>query len=155
MALVTLQSVAQTEETGLFSICFEGESFSEFQKFIIKHRHSYNKDLNLILYAIQKMMSGGGFLERRFRPEGKMRDRVCALPIESGNLRLYCLRMNDRVLIAGNGGVKDKQTYQECKDLNGYVVTLQKLDQAINVALKKGEIVIEENNIELDKPLEI
>lgn len=155
MASVTLQSVVQTEETGLFSICFEGESFSEFQKFIIKHRHAYNKDLNLILYAIQKMMAGGGFLERRFRPEGKMRDRVCALPIESGNLRLYCLRMSDKVLIAGNGGVKDKQTYQECKDLNGYVVTLQKLDQAINIALKKGGIVIEENNIEIDKPLDI
>lgn len=155
MPLVTIQSVAQTEETGLFSIRFEGESFSEFQKFILNHQHSYSRDLNTILYAIQKMMQGGGFLERRFRPEGRMRDRVCALPIESSNLRLYCLRMSDRVLIAGNGGVKDKKTYQECKDLNGYVVTLQKLDQAISVALKKGDIVIEEQRIDMDKPLEI
>lgn len=155
MAKVTIESVVQTDETGLFSICFEGESFTEFQKFIINHQHDYSKDLNVILYAIQKMMAGGGFLERYFRPEGKMRDRVCALPIESGKLRLYCLRISDKVLIVGNGGVKNCKTYQECKELNGFVITLQKLDQAINVALKSGDITIEENKIDITRDLEI
>ncbi len=34
MTKVKLQSVAQTEKACLFSISFEGESFSEFEKFI-------------------------------------------------------------------------------------------------------------------------
>lgn len=47
MTKIKLQSVAQTEKACLFSICFEGESFSEFEKFISKHKEAYSKDLNL------------------------------------------------------------------------------------------------------------
>lgn len=148
MTKVKLQSVAQTEKACLFSICFEGESFSEFEKFISKHQEAYSKDLNLILAYIQRMLNASGFLERYFRPEGKMRDRVCALPIESGKLRLYCLRLSDSVMIAGNGGIKNVKRYEDCQELNGYVITLKKLDEAINIAVKKGNITIEEHSIE-------
>lgn len=148
MANIKLQSVAQTEKACLFSICFEGESFSEFEKFISKHKEAYSKDLNIILAAIKRMLSVSGFLERYFRPEGKMRDNVCALPIQSGKLRLYCLRLSDSIMIAGNGGVKNVRSYEESEELSGYVVTLQKLDEAIKFAVKKGKITIEEHNIE-------
>jgi hypothetical protein len=37
MAAATIQSVIQTEKAGLFTICFEGESYTEFQKFITKN----------------------------------------------------------------------------------------------------------------------
>lgn len=148
MTKVKLQSVAQTEKACLFSICFEGESFSEFEKFISNHKEAYSKDLNIILAAIKRMLSVSGFLERYFRPEGKMKDRVCALPIESGKLRLYCLRLSDSIMIAGNGGVKNVKSYQESEELSGYVVTLQKLDEAIRLAVKKGNVTIEEHSIE-------
>ena len=147
MTKANIKSVAATERAGIFSICFEGESFTEFEKFIVKHKDTYSKDLDTILAAIKHMMEASGFLERYFRPEGKMRDNVCALPITSGKLRLYCLRISDSVLIAGNGGVKDVKTYQENEELRGYVISLQNLDDAIKVALKKGEVTIEEHSI--------
>lgn len=147
MAKANIKSVAATEKAGIFSICFEGESFTEFEKFIVKHKDIYSKDLDTILAVIKHMMEASGFLERYFRPEGKMRDNVCALPITSGKLRLYCLRISDSVLIAGNGGVKDVKTYQENEELRGYVISLQNLDDAIKVALKKGEVTIEEHSI--------
>ena len=50
--------------------------------------------------------------------EGKMNDGVCALPIESGKLRLYCNRLSQQILIAGNGGVKDTKTYNENNELS-------------------------------------
>ena len=106
MASVKLQSVAEAEKGSLFSICLEGDSISEFEKFVQKHNESYSKDLNTILTAIKRMLEVSGFLERYFRPEGKYNDGVCALPIDSGKLRLYCVRINDSILIAGNGGVK-------------------------------------------------
>lgn len=93
------------------------------------------------------MINGAGFLERYFRPEGKMRDDVCALPVVSGKLRLYCLRLSDSVLIAGGGGRKTTKTYDEDSNLNGYVISLQKLDELIKVELKKGNIVIESGTI--------
>ena len=93
------------------------------------------------------MLQVSGFLERYFRPEGKMRDNVCALPITSGKLRLYCLRLSDSVLIAGNGGVKETKRYEDSEELNGYVISLQNLDNAIRLAVKKGEVTIEEHTI--------
>lgn len=147
MPSVKIQSIAQAAKGSLFTICIEGESCSEIEKFIQKYSESYNKDLNVILTAIKHMLNASGFLERYFRPEGKMNDRVCALPIQSGKLRLYCLRINDSILIAGNGGVKNAQKYQDCDELNGYVVDLQKLDKALKVAVKRGNVVIEENTI--------
>lgn len=147
MPSAKIQSIAQAAKGSLFTICIEGESCSEIEKFIQKYSESYNKDLNVILTAIKHMLNASGFLERYFRPEGKMNDRVCALPIQSGKLRLYCLRINDSILIAGNGGVKNAQKYQDCDELNGYVVDLQKLDKALKVAVKSGNVVIEENTI--------
>ena len=150
MTKATIQSVTQTETAGLFTICFEGDSYTEFQKFIIKGNESVTikPDLQKILTALQRMMNAVGFLERYFRPEGKMRDRVAALPIETSKLRLYCLRLSDSVLIVGNGGQKTSKTYNEDSELNGYVVNLQKLDDILREAEKKGSIRIEETTIE-------
>lgn len=149
MAKVTIQSVAQTDKAGLFSICFEGESYTEFQKFILQYKDNemYSEELNTILAGIGKMMEGAGFLERRFRPEGKVRDNVCALPIETCKLRLYCLRLCDSILIVGNGGAKTTRTYDENEELRGYVLTLQKLDDALRIAIKKGVVTIEKQTI--------
>ena len=93
------------------------------------------------------MINGAGFLERYFRPEGKIKDNVCALPVVSGKLRLYCLRLSDSVLIAGGGGRKSTKTYNEDSNLNGYVISLQKLDELIKVEVKKGNITIESGTI--------
>lgn len=82
--------------------------------------------------------------ERYFRPEGKYADRVCALPIDSGKLRLYCLRISDKILILDNGGIKQTKTYNENQELNGYVMDLQKFDALLKAAEKEGSIIVEE-----------
>ena len=114
---------------------------------MFKNEADVSRDLNVILSYIEQMINGAGFLERYFRPEGKMRDDVCALPVVSGKLRLYCLRLSDSILIAGGGGRKTTKTYEEDTNLNGYVISLQKLDKLIKVEVKKGNIVIESGTI--------
>ncbi len=76
-----------------------------------------------------------------------MKDNVCALPIESGKLRLYCLRLSDRILIIGNGGIKESRTYQEDKTLLGYVMDLQKFDSLLKQYIEKGWLSVEEKEI--------
>ncbi|MBR2235490.1 MAG: hypothetical protein IJ892_10605 [Prevotella sp.] len=149
MAKATIQSVRQTETAGLFTICFEGESYDEFRKFIMKGEAdaTLQPDLKKILDALQRMLSAVGFLERYFRPEGKMKDRVVALPIDRSRLRLYCLRLSDGVLIVGNGGQKATRTYDEDSELSGYVLTLQKLDELLKSAERKGTVSIEKTSI--------
>lgn len=56
MTSVKLQSIAEAEKGSLFSICLEGYSISEFEKFVQKHNESYSKDLNTILTAIKRML---------------------------------------------------------------------------------------------------
>lgn len=150
MGKAKILSVEQTERAGLFTICFESNDASEFEKFISKFKDDAfcQRDLQIILSALQRMLMTSGFLERYFRPEGKMRDSVCALPIGGGKLRLYCLRLSDSVLIVGNGGHKTTKTYEESEELSGYVISLQKLDNLIKNGVRTGEITIEERNID-------
>jgi hypothetical protein len=55
--------------------------------------------------------------------------------------------MSDSVLIVGNGGVKDTKTYEENEDLNGYVISLQKLDALLKADIKNGLVRIEKTEI--------
>ena len=146
---VKIEEVQKTDIAGLFTICFEGDDATEFQKFIEKFKEDATRkeDLSVILTAINRMLTASGFLERYFRPESKMGDHVVALPIERTRMRLYCLRMSDSVLIVGNGGMKRTKTYEEDENLNGYVITLQRLDKLLGQAMKSGKVTIEETTI--------
>ena len=149
MTKVKIEEVQKTDIAGLFTICFEGDDATGFQKFIEKFKEDATRkeDLSVILTAINRMLTASGFLERYFRPEGKMGDHVVALPIERTRMRLYCLRMSDSVLIVGNGGMKSTKTYEEDESLNGYVITLQRLDKLLGQAMKSGKVTIEETTI--------
>lgn len=150
MAKAKIISLEQTENGGLFTICYENKSENEFEEFVnrFKSDATYKEDLHVILNAIQRMLTASGFLERRFRPEGKMKDCVCAIPVTTNKLRLYCLRLSDCVLIVGNGGRKQTRTYEENEELNGYVIELQKLDALIKAEIKRGNITINGTAIE-------
>lgn len=82
MATVTLKTIEQSDNVGMFSICFEGDAESEFEKFLLKFKDNatYNKDFNIILMALAKIIDKGA-LERFFRIEGKMSDNVKALAL--------------------------------------------------------------------------
>ena len=127
---------------------FNGESQSEFVKFVNKFKDDAvrKNELRVILNQIDTMLQRG-VEERRFRPEGKMRDGVGALPVYKSGLRLYCLRLSDSVLIVGNGGVKTTKTYNEDEDLNGYVISLQKLDGLLKSDIERGIVRIEKTQI--------
>lgn len=148
MKQVKLKTIEQNDSIGMFSICFDGNEDSEFEKFLneFKDNATYNKDFNTILLALAKIIDKGA-LERFFRNEGKISDSVKALAIDSKKLRLYCLRISNQILILGNGGVKLTRTYQEDKKLSGYVMDLQTFDKVLLKAQKNGKITIEKNII--------
>ena len=148
MVTPTLKTIEQNDNVGMFSICFDGSEVSEFEKFLneFKDNATYNKDFNVILLALSKIIDKGA-LERFFRNEGRMNDNVKALAIDSRKLRLYCLRISDQILILGNGGVKNTRTYQEDSKLSGYVMDLQTFDKVLLKAQKSGKVTIEKNMI--------
>lgn len=148
MTKASLLSLEQTDAAGLFTIIFENENQSEFVRFVNKFKDDAirKNELRIILNQIDVMLQKG-IEERRFRPEGKMSDGVAALPVYQSGLRLYCLRLSDSVLIVGNGGVKSTRTYQENEDLNGYVISLQKLDSLLKTDIENGIVRVEKTMI--------
>jgi len=156
MSEAELLLVNETKHCTLYTIQFLSENDSEFEQFYNKFKDDveFNPDLMRIVGFIGKIADFGA-LERYFRPEGKMNDRVVALPVVQSKLRLYCLRLSDKILILGNGGVKNTKTYEESRELSGYVLTLQNFDKLIKEGVKNGTIIVTENKIETDNTFDL
>ena len=138
-----------TEAADIYSIKIDGKINNEFQEFMINFKdigkNWLKEDFNRILKSLQTIMNEG-VKEYYFRPEGKMIDRVCALPLyttprqhkKQGTLRLYCIRISDKLLILGGGGEKTTQTYDEDEILLDKVNTLQNIDNKLRLLEKDG-----------------
>lgn len=156
MSEAELLLVNNADGCTIYTIQFLSESNSEFERFYARFKDDaeYNPDLMKIVALINKIADMGA-LERYFRPEGKLKDGVCALPVLQSKLRLYCLRLSDKILVLGNGGVKKTRTYNEDDMLKGYVLTLQNFEKLIREGEKDGTISITANTIETDKTFDI
>lgn len=126
----------------LYGIRFVGENMSEFEKFCdtysVDTKVTISTNFHHIIAYIENIVKRGRALERDFRQEGTMKDRLCALPTEYGKLRLFCLRISEHVLILGNGGIKTTRTYQESPILKEYAEVLQRVDKHIRMQEKSG-----------------
>ena len=144
----TVELVEQSAKVSFYSISFQMDRTTEFERFLAKFEEEaeFNEDYQKILAALEIILDKGA-LERYFRPEGAMKDNLCALPLESGNIRLYCLRISDEILILGNGDRKTTRTYQEDTRLLGYALDLQKFDRLLKDVIEEGIVIIEERTL--------
>lgn len=156
MSEVELILLNNSDKCTVYTIQFLGDELNEFNKFVEKFREDsqLNADYRAIIRYVEQIIERGA-LERYFRNEGKMRDSVVALPTLRSKLRLYALRLSDKIIILGNGGVKTTRTYEEDNELQGYVVTLQKFEELLKSGVKDGSVVITENIIDTDKTFEL
>ena len=144
----TIDIIGESERTTLYSISFEMDGTTEFEKFVEEFENNavFNQDYQRIIAALQVFLQRGA-LERFFRPEGKMDDHVQAIPIEGGRLRLYCLRISEQIVILGNGGIKNTATYEQDPKLFGYVMDLQRFERILKENIEKGYVRIEEREL--------
>lgn len=144
----SVELLNSSENTSLYSISFELDGTTEFEKFVAEFEKNatFNQDYQRIIAALQAILRIGA-LERFFRPEGKMNDNIQALPLESGKLRLYCLRISNQIVVLGNGGIKTTQTYEEDPKLYGYVLDLQRFEKILSESIRRGYIRIEEKTL--------
>lgn len=156
MSEVELILLNEGNKCTLYSIRFASEENSEYERFYDKFIKDakLNRDLLRIVQIIDKIADVGA-LERLFRPEGKMKDSVVALPVLSSKLRLYCLRLSNGILVLGNGGAKKSKTYQEDDSLRGYVLNLQKFEELLKEGQLNGTVTVTERTIETDNTFEL
>lgn len=145
----SIELIEEHDAVNFYSVQMENEELSELERFFEKFPVGceYDKDIDVIISWIDKIGEKGA-LERYFRPEGHYGDGVGVIPIEVGNkLRLYCLRLSDKILIFGNGGVKDADAWQNSETLAPYVETLIATSRFISSRIKNGKIVMIEKEL--------
>ena len=70
------------------------------------------------------------------------------IPIDVGNkIRLYCLRLSDKILVFGNGGVKDAAKWQESEELAPYVKLLIDTSRFISSRMSDGSVILVDKEI--------
>ncbi len=156
MSEVELYLISEGENCTIYTLQFLRDSESEFEKFVAKfiNDSDYSEDYSRIAAFVSRIARNGA-LERYFRREGAMKDSVVALPVISSKLRLYCLRLSDKILILGNGDVKNTQTYEVDSKLKAYVLTLQKFEKLLKEGVDDGSVIITESTIETNNIFDI
>lgn len=139
---IEIELFEEHENVNFYTLRFLNEE-TEIDKFFDKFPEGceYDDDVDVIIRWMDHIGKRGA-LERHFKPEGKFKDNVWAIPIETCKLRLYVVRLSDEILILGNGGIKKTDTYNEDPYLNEFVELLQTIDSYIKSRIRNGTIQV-------------
>ena len=67
------------EKVSLYSPRFEGEEYTEFEKFLLTYKENYLQDIHILVRRID-IIKANGAEDRFFRYEGRRKDRVRLYP---------------------------------------------------------------------------
>lgn len=143
-----LELVMETVKVSMYSPKFDGETQTEFEKFLSVNQNQTHPQLkkyfDAIVSVIEKIGETGAY-ERYFRPEG---GNVKAVPLyitvpridkRIGKMRLYCLRLSDKVSVLGNGVVTTAETNDEDPAILAITDVLRAMDQHIRKVIKQAD----------------
>ena len=145
----SIELLEEYENVNFYSIRMAGKELTELEAFFEKFPEGceYDNEIDVIISWIDQIAERGA-LERYFSPEGNYGDGVGVIPIDVGNkLRLYCLRLSNKILVFGNGGVKDTRSWQESETLAPYVKLLVDTSRFISSRIKDGTMVLVDKEI--------
>lgn len=131
----------------LYTIRIDGEELNEASKFF--KRSQTDPKLSKEIEEIKKLLSrigNQGALERNFRYERA----GLALPVWTSNVRLYCHRVSNEILIIGNGGRKTSQKAQDSPDAFPHFSYINAFIKAFNKKLRAGEISVSGQELDGD-----
>lgn len=141
-----------------YSVLVEGHDTAEFIDFLDRMRKSHPTQLGELLQIIREIGNVYGAETRFFRPE---RD-ASALPPprfqyvgdddedpdNQYGLRLYCLRLNDTVVILFNGDLKTAKTAQECLNCKRHFEFANRVTRRIDEGIAEKVITSGNRNID-------
>lgn len=145
----TIELVEEHDAVNFYSIHLDEEELSELDRFFEKFPVGceYDNEIDIIIAWLDKIGENGA-LERYFRPEGRYGDGVGVIPIDVGNkLRLYCLRISDKILVFGNGVIKDADSWQNSGTLAPYVEMLIDTSRFIISRIRDGKIILVDKDL--------
>lgn len=134
------------KKASLYTINIRGEDQTEFDKFLSNSEITSNPDFQELIVRIDEIINKYGCQERFFKlKESKLTDAVVAL--WRGQIRLYCCRYSNIIIIAGSGGLKETQKYQEDPKLDKCVKIMAEVSNKIDDRIKDRSIIIKGNKL--------
>lgn len=153
--LVRLQRLSG-DKASIYSIVTENSELPFLDHFIQEHLEIFSQDLISIVSRLKSIGNTVGALDIYFKlDEGlKWNDLVCALfDIPDKNLRLYCIRLNEKIVVVGNGGPKNVRTWQEDPKLHKEVHEMMHYSSIIRKKIADGSLRISSNGLRFEGDL--
>ncbi len=135
----TIELIVPGEKCHIYTIRIDGEEYNEFDKFLLDDKIQAHPEFESLMVLISSIAHKVGAQDQFFKlHESTSTEAIVALWRK--NLRLYCCRHGNIMLISGGGGLKKSRTYQEDKHLNHCVEVLQYVSKRIDQRINDGEI---------------
>jgi hypothetical protein len=158
--VVRLKHIDSFKKVNYYSVCLDHEdepiaNVDSLFEIFVQAQTKANKDrLNHILAWIAELGNKYGAKTTFFRdeqaqgeamglpPGGQTREPIFTEDGEPtpNNLRLYCHRLNDHVVILFSGDLKTEPTAQECPNVRSHFELANRLSVVIDEGIKEGDI---------------
>jgi len=136
-----LKMVLKMNKVDYYSFHLDGEEHSELEKFVSRFKDGvYCKDYDEIMSTITEMANSKGAAEGYFRHERAA--QALPPPRISGDVRLYCNRVCNDIVILGSGCVKTSQKVQHSRDCLFHFELMNELSRQITQRVMDGELRI-------------
>ena len=159
--LVRIKHIQDYDKVCYYSVCINQDansidkSVSLFDSFIKELETTENEKLNHILAWIKEIGNKYGAKEYFFRNEQNQGEAMGLPPnnigiepvytdngeIAPNNLRLYCHRLNENVVILMSGGLKTADTPQNCPNVKSHFELANKLTIVLDNAFREKDII--------------
>jgi hypothetical protein len=132
----------------LYTILKEDSDLTEAVKFVRNPKNTKSEDFDRLRLRLENIKTRQGARISFFKPEGNDDSLVFALHagkkvsgyLSLNDLRWYCIRLSERCVILGNGGVKHVGKTQDDNFLTEKEGDMRFVDRVIEMALKKREL---------------
>ena len=145
----TIKLFKSFRKVSFYTIQIDEEDKTETDKFFDKYleNKAVTDDLNILVNWIREIGENRGAKSHFFRSE----NQADALPpphnilkkLDFGTnctIRLYCIRLNEKIVILCNGGIKTAQSVQDCPELLPHFRFANNLARQLLKMLSKKEI---------------
>lgn len=146
-------------KASIYSVLLLEENKTLFDIFIEENRTQFDKEIKDITKRLSIIANSTGARDNFFKlNEGTIGDGVSALyDSPHSNLRLYCIKYGDGIIVLGGGGFKPKsiRSLQENPKLKSENYLLRAISKQITLKMKDKDLFLSENYKEFEGDLNL
>jgi co-chaperonin GroES (HSP10) len=136
-----------------YTILKDGEELTEASKFLTNERNKQSDDISRLNSKVDAIRNKVGARISFFKYEGNQQSLVHALHagtkkegyLQLNHLRWYCIRLSERCVIFGNGGVKHVGKTQQDSHLKEKEKDMRWVDTCVYAAFMHDELHCDDN----------